>query len=105
MSVNPESRDSEAIQYVSSPRFHHTFTLPASSEHSDDLTVSYADLGRVPDPDGTESIPTVLFMPGMYASRYLGVAMHVIAEKLGVRVLVVDRWVMIRPLSPLSLGS
>ncbi|KAH6871613.1 hypothetical protein B0T10DRAFT_500399 [Thelonectria olida] len=92
MSVNTESPGSDALRYVSDPRFHRTFTLPASSGHHDDLIVSYADLGRAPDPDGTAPAPpTVLFMPGMFASRYLGVAMHVVAEKLGVRVLVVDR--------------
>lgn len=68
------------------------FTLPATAMH-DALTVSYADVGRLPEPGselGTDEL-TVLFMPGMFASRYVGIFLHAVAEKLGFRVLVVDR--------------
>ncbi|KAI5456895.1 hypothetical protein BGZ63DRAFT_395061 [Mariannaea sp. PMI_226] len=91
MSVSPEVLSDEASKYVANARFHHTFTLPATNTH-DDLTFSFADLGRAPTPgESTPNPPTVLFMPGMYASRYLGVPMHAIADKLGVRVIIVDR--------------
>ncbi|KAJ5591695.1 uncharacterized protein N7459_002064 [Penicillium hispanicum] len=35
--------------------------------------------------------PYFFFMPGMFASRYLGIPLHAIAERAGVRLLVVDR--------------
>jgi hypothetical protein len=89
--ADPDSLRSRALSYISNDRFHRRFELPATADH-DALTVSYADVGRVPDPTSTSpQPPTILFMPGMFASRYLGVALHAIAEKLGVRVLVVDR--------------
>lgn len=91
--VSPESAGEappsrRAAQYLAQDQFHRRFVLPATADH-DELQVSYADVGRVPKPD--EDAPTVLFVPGMFASRYLGVWMHAIAEKLGVRVLIVDR--------------
>ena len=89
MSVDPSSPRSQALCYVSNRRFHQRFTLPATTDH-DSLTVTYADVGRAIDTPGQQS-PTILFMPGMFATRYLGVLIHPIAEKLGVRILVVDR--------------
>ncbi|KKK24834.1 hypothetical protein P175DRAFT_0469158 [Aspergillus ochraceoroseus IBT 24754] len=78
-----------ALTYISNARFHCRFTLPATSSR-ESLTVSYADVGVVPNPTNPTP-PTILFMPGMFGSRFLGVFMHTVAEKLGVRVLVVDR--------------
>ncbi|KAF7590645.1 hypothetical protein BBP40_002597 [Aspergillus hancockii] len=78
-----------ALRYISNTRFHRRFNLPATTDH-DTLTVTYADIGSVPEPMN-RSTPTILFMPGMFASRYIGVFMHAIAEKLGVRVVIVDR--------------
>jgi hypothetical protein len=92
-SLNPDtdSTQTSALSYISDDRFHKRFELPATADHAD-LTLSYADAGRMPATDGTGPQPaTILFMPGMFASRYLGVAFHAIAEKLGVRVLIVDR--------------
>ncbi|KAH8127748.1 hypothetical protein LI328DRAFT_164773 [Trichoderma asperelloides] len=93
--VGPESTNdapsSHAVDYLAQDRFHRRFILPATADHSA-LQVSYADVGRYPK-DGSDvtCYPTILFIPGMFASRYLSVWMHAIAEKLGVRVLVVDR--------------
>ncbi|KAL2272577.1 hypothetical protein FJTKL_06295 [Diaporthe vaccinii] len=86
-----DSPSSRAAEYLAQDRFHRRFTLPATSDHGE-LQVSYADVGRTPrqGEDGTR-YPTVLFIPGMFASRYLSVWMHAIAETLGVRVLIVDR--------------
>ncbi|KPM42940.1 hypothetical protein AK830_g3636 [Neonectria ditissima] len=91
MASEPSPAEAAAARYVADARFHKTFTLPATAEH-DALTVSYADAGLAPDLGGSNaSPPTVLFMPGMFASRYLAVGIHAIAETLGVRVVVVDR--------------
>ncbi|KAH8688440.1 Alpha/Beta hydrolase protein [Ilyonectria robusta] len=90
MSSDHEQPGATAIRYVSDPRFHQTLTLPATADH-EALTVSFADAGRAPEPPTGPSPPTVLFMPGMFASRYLSITLHFVAQKLGVRVLVVDR--------------
>ncbi|EAW09560.1 alpha/beta fold hydrolase [Aspergillus clavatus NRRL 1] len=66
---------------ISSRRFHRRVILNTAYGA---LTVTYADIGCATG-------PTVLFMPGMFASRYLGIPMHVVAEHAGVRLLVVDR--------------
>lgn len=89
---NVESLRAQAVEYLSNDRFHRRFTLPATSEH-EALTVSYSDVGRAPGQasDDDADLPTILFMPGMFASRYLGISFHPIAKKLNVRVLVVDR--------------
>jgi len=86
-----DSPSSRAAEYIAQDRFHRRFILPATADHVE-LQVSYADVGRAPKQDGDDTHhPTILFIPGMFASRYLAVGMHAIAEKLGVRVLVVDR--------------
>lgn len=86
-----DSPSSRAGEYLAQDRFHRRFVLPATEDHGE-LQVSYADVGRTPGQgDDSTRCPTVLFIPGMFASRYLSVWMHAIAEKLGVRVLIVDR--------------
>ncbi|PLB45836.1 hypothetical protein P170DRAFT_478771 [Aspergillus steynii IBT 23096] len=77
MSSDPQSPRSQALRYISDSRFHRLF------KHGE-LTFTYADVGVPSD-------TTILFMPGMFASRYLAVWMHAIAKTVGVRVLVVDR--------------
>lgn len=67
---------------VSSTHFHRRVTLQTSNHGS--LTITYTDLGA---PNG----PTLFYLPGMFASRYLGLPLHAIAERAGVRLLVVDR--------------
>jgi len=85
-----------ATEYLAQDRFHQRFILPATANHGE-LQVSYADVGRrfpKDDDDDNDDDPitnTILFIPGMFASRYLSVWMHAIAEKVGVRVLIVDR--------------
>ncbi|CAN8096731.1 unnamed protein product [Discula destructiva] len=82
-----------ALDFVKDDRMNREFTLPATATH-DALNVSFADVGRLPEPPlaaSSADLPTVLFIPGMFASRYIGPHLHDIADKLGVRVLVVDR--------------
>lgn len=68
-------------ELISESRFHRRVTLNTGYGA---LNVSFADIG-------CETGPVLLFMPGMFASRYPGVLLHVIAERAGVRLLVVDR--------------
>ncbi|KAJ5976887.1 hypothetical protein N7501_000229 [Penicillium viridicatum] len=88
MEYNPASPQSFAASYVSNSRFHRSFTIEPTSTHGP-LNVTYAEYGREPNENGTT--PTLLFLPGMFSSRYTGICLHTIAEKWGVRVLVVDR--------------
>lgn len=92
--VDSPSPSSRAAQHLAHDRFHRRFALPATDDHGE-LQVSYADVGCTPEHPGhaSQKCPTILFIPGMFASRYLSVSMHTIAEKLGVRVLMVDRYV------------
>ncbi|KAH8124977.1 hypothetical protein LI328DRAFT_133448 [Trichoderma asperelloides] len=81
----------QALSYLSNPRFSQKLTLPATAD-SPALTVSYADVGFSPaTPADSRSTPTMLFIPGMFGSRYIGAILDPIARKFGVRVLVADR--------------
>ncbi|KAJ5333964.1 uncharacterized protein N7506_007747 [Penicillium brevicompactum] len=90
MAFNPNSPRSFALSYISNSRFHRCFTIE-SSVIDGPLKVSYAEYGKQPTESESVPTPTLLLMPGMFSSRYLGVCLHAIAEKLGVRILVVDR--------------
>jgi hypothetical protein len=88
MAVDPSSPRAFALSFISNPRFHQNFTIGATPTHGP-LNVSYAEYGK--EQNESQTIPTLLLMPGMFSSRYLGLGIHVIAEKLEVRLLVVDR--------------
>ncbi|KAL2821407.1 Alpha/Beta hydrolase protein [Aspergillus cavernicola] len=77
----PPSSTTPPLALISSPRFHRRTTL--STAHGP-LTISFADIGCATG-------PALLFLPGMFASRYLGTPMHILAERAGVRLLVIDR--------------
>ncbi|GES62413.1 hypothetical protein ATEIFO6365_0005039000 [Aspergillus terreus] len=66
---------------ISQSRFHRRINFDTTYGP---LTITFADIG-------CETGPALLFMPGMFASRYLGIPLHVLAERAGVRLLVVDR--------------
>ncbi|KAJ5170187.1 uncharacterized protein N7500_002970 [Penicillium coprophilum] len=87
MEYDPQSPRSFAASYVSNSRFHRFLTIESTTHGP--LNVTYADYGRGPNKNGTT--PTLLFIPGMFSSRYIGICLHAMAEKWGVRVLVVDR--------------
>lgn len=72
---------SDPLSLISSNRFHRRVTLDTANGS---LTVSFADIGSVTG-------PVLLFLPGMFASRYAGIPLHGLAERAGVRLLVVDR--------------
>ncbi|KAL7807899.1 alpha/beta-hydrolase [Trichoderma aethiopicum] len=80
-----------ALEYISDPRFTQKFSLP-DGENQDTITVSFADVGFKPeDPTASRSTPTVLFIPGMFGSRYISAVLDRVAHRYGVRVLVIDR--------------
>ncbi|KAK7970194.1 hypothetical protein PG988_009267 [Apiospora saccharicola] len=84
------SAHDRAVAYMANERFHQRFTLPATADH-DALVVTYADAGRGAG-DDPKAVPTMLYMPGMFSSRLFGVfPLHAMGQKLGVRVLVIDR--------------
>lgn len=85
MAAATQSPSIQAEEFLADVHFHQTITIPACGDHGE-LTVSYADYGV-----HENEAPTVRFMPGMYASRYVGCFMHFFARKHGVRLLFVDR--------------
>ncbi|KAL7940773.1 alpha/beta-hydrolase [Trichoderma barbatum] len=89
-SATASARD-QALSYFSDARFSQQFVLPGTANR-DAITVSYADLGFKPESlTASRSTPTVLFIPGMFGSRYIGAILDPVARKYGVRVLVIDR--------------
>ncbi|KAJ5818490.1 hypothetical protein N7474_004081 [Penicillium riverlandense] len=72
---------SDPLSLISSTRFHRRVTLDTACGP---LTVSFAEIGCITG-------PALLFVPGMFASRYVGIPLHAFAERAGVRLLVVDR--------------
>lgn len=72
---------SDPLGLISSNRFHRRVNLDTICGP---LTVSFAEMGCITG-------PALLFIPGMFASRYVGIPLHAIAERAGVRLLVVDR--------------
>ncbi|ATY64477.1 alpha beta hydrolase fold-1 [Cordyceps militaris] len=87
----PLSARAEAAAYISQASFHKKFTIPATTSHGD-LTFSYSDVGVSPEEQtSTAKVPVILFHPGLFASRYVGVSLHALAKHLGIRVLTVDR--------------
>ncbi|KAI6785919.1 uncharacterized protein J7T54_006258 [Emericellopsis cladophorae] len=83
----PRTPRDEAAEYIANPRFHQSVTLPARDDHKE-MLISYAEYGCESDANN----PTILFTPGMFGSRYVGMFMHAIAAKNKVRVLVPDRF-------------
>ncbi|KAL4910623.1 hypothetical protein BDW74DRAFT_141503 [Aspergillus multicolor] len=75
-STNPQA-------LLTSPTYHHHITIQTSIPNGP-RNISYTDFGC---PTG----PVLLFLPGMFASRFLGLPLHVLAERAGVRLIVIDR--------------
>ncbi|KAJ5122791.1 hypothetical protein N7448_003923 [Penicillium atrosanguineum] len=72
---------SDPLGLISNSRFHRRATFDTACGS---LAVSFAEIGCVTG-------PALLFLPGMFASRYVGIHLHALAERAGVRLLVVDR--------------
>ncbi|KAJ5157258.1 uncharacterized protein N7482_008358 [Penicillium canariense] len=72
---------SDPYHHISKSCFHRRINVDTAYGP---LNITFADIG-------CEKGPAILFMPGMFASRYLGIPLHVIAERAGVRLLVIDR--------------
>lgn len=85
----PQASD-ECAEYLQAPGFNRSLVVPATPNR-DALSISYSDLGRQAANDGSASPPVLLFMPGMHATRFQSVLLHVVGAKMGVRILTVDR--------------
>ena len=82
-STSPEV---QAIELLAPRKFHQIFTVPAADGRRE-LKVTYAIAG----PQFGEDIPTILFCGGMFGNRMQAVFVNYLAEKEGVRVVLVDR--------------
>ncbi|KAL2070844.1 hypothetical protein VTL71DRAFT_13870 [Oculimacula yallundae] len=80
------SAEEQAMNIISHRKFHRIFTLPATSTHGP-LKVTYGVAG----PDIGEDAPTILYVGGMFGSRYLAVIQNHFASQKGVRILMIDR--------------
>ncbi|KAH8700428.1 hypothetical protein BGW36DRAFT_374118 [Talaromyces proteolyticus] len=78
-----------ALEYISQRHFHERFIIPRTANH-EELPITYADVGIRPETT-CDHVPTFLYIAGMFGSRYMGVHIHAIAKKIGVRVIIVDR--------------
>lgn len=76
----------QALELVQLPKFHRKFTIPQTSTH-DELQVSYAIAG----PDVGEDVPTILFLGGMFGTRWMAAVQNWFAELNGVRMIIIDR--------------
>lgn len=85
----------EAIERLAPIKFHQIFKIPATETHSE-LKVSYAIAGP-----SDENVPTILFVAGMLGIRWLAFLFDHVATVEGVRVILIDRWVV---LSLIQLG-
>ncbi|KAL3467181.1 Alpha/Beta hydrolase protein [Aspergillus heterothallicus] len=77
---------SSPIPLISTARFHRRLTLPTTHGPQ---PLTYALVGS-----DNPTAPTILFVPGMFASRYLGIPQHILAERSGIRMLIIDRFGM-----------
>ena len=83
--VPEPSQRSASAEYLDKPQFHRRLTLPTTNDHGE-LTVTYAVAGAQSD-----SARTVLFIGGMMGGRFLATLGDYYSEKLGLRLVVVDR--------------
>lgn len=89
MAIAPPSQEdlvSRAKAFLAQEKFNRRFTLPATSTH-DELTVTYA-VGGV----DSDTAPTMLFIGGMFGGRFLASMADHVAQSLGMRFVVTDRY-------------
>ncbi|KAI9647311.1 hypothetical protein NHQ30_003696 [Ciborinia camelliae] len=75
----------EARELLAPIKFHQIFKVPATAKHAE-LKVSYAIAGP-----SDENAPTILFVSGMLAVRWLAFFFNHVAMEEGVRILLIDR--------------
>jgi hypothetical protein len=80
-------KEEEVIRLISPLKFHRLFTLPATENHGA-LKVSYSIAG----PENGD-ILTILFIGGMFCTRWYSIGYEYLAQKEGVRILLIDRFV------------
>ena len=98
MSIANPSLEDQAIATVSQRKFHQIFQVPGTDKHGP-LKITYAVLGL---PAG-EDVPTIVFCAGMFGSRYTGIFANWMAEREGVRILLMDRLVFYHSYNPEAL--
>lgn len=81
----------QAHEIIAARKFHQVFTVLATDKRGP-LKVTSGIAGL---PDG-EDVLSILFFGGMYGVRWLALFMDWLAEKEGVRVIFVDRLVLLR---------
>ncbi|KAL3425300.1 hypothetical protein PVAG01_02091 [Phlyctema vagabunda] len=77
--------DDELLAFASAAQFHQSLFLPATPSHGS-LRVTFAVVGLL-----EESAPTMLWLGGMFGTRYDGLSKHHMATTMGVRLVYCDR--------------
>lgn len=91
----------QLLEFAAQSRFHQRFELPATANHGP-LAVTYADIGpRQTEDAGSngqdnytiqkEATPTILLIQGMAGTRLFSCLTDHLANKIGVRILIIDR--------------
>jgi hypothetical protein len=80
-----DSDDDFALQYTAAGWLHRSLIVPATDAHGP-LRVTYSVAGPQ-----DEAAPAVLLCGGMFGGRWVGLLMHTLAVKMGVRLVCVDR--------------
>lgn len=89
---NPSSKTAadEAIETVCARHLHQCLWLPESQSHGK-LRITYSTTSNFHD----TTLPTLLFCPPMFGSRWLAVDFDHTAKSQGVRIICPDRYVML----------
>ncbi|KAF9882299.1 interferon-induced gtp-binding protein mx2 [Colletotrichum karsti] len=80
----------DAAEYLSDPRFHQSFTLPADPSLPPDFKVTYSDYG-FRDAEHPDRENVLLWCSGLLGSRYLHIAKDSLAKRHKVRIIDIDR--------------
>lgn len=79
------AEEQAVMAFCCASRFHQSIVLPATDAHGP-LRVTYAVAGS-----STKDSPIMFFAGGMFGLRYQALNVHHLAEKMGVRVVYIDR--------------
>lgn len=88
MTLYISHQEAKVIEITSPRKFHRLFTLSATENH-EPLKISYSIAG--PE-DG--DFPTILFVGGMFCTRWHNILCENLAQKEGVRIISTDRSVL-----------
>lgn len=88
--ASPAGAFDEATRRLAQKHLHQSFQLPETSSHAS-LRVTFATTSNFDQ----DELPVILFIGPMFSSRYHLITFDKLAERSGVRVIYVDRYVLV----------